>query len=366
MTETEPTLRGDRAENPETQRANRWGRGGKHEKNLKMVSVPKSFVPLHLIKYTNIMRKLLSIVLCVCVCHILCAQEFRASVSVNTQKLETTAQGYETNDAKKFAETMKQSLESFMNDRRWTNLQFEQNERLDCSISLVLVKRTSATEFEGQLSLQLRRTVFNSNYTSGLFNFMGSNDFKFVYDENQPFNFDPLDASTFNGNLLPTLAYYAYIMLGIYFDSYGMMGGTSFYEMASTIAQTAAASPVEYRGWKSTQGQKARYWFAENHTNPSYEPLRLAYYQYNRLGLDMMTKDQKQARANIILALKSLQQVHKTRANVLSVNQFVDVKMQELISIFTPAPDDEKKEVYFVIKEVSPINVAKLKDWKIQ
>ena len=84
------------------------------------------------------------------------------------------------------------------------------------------------------------------------------------------------------------------------------------------------------------------------------------------MGLDMMTKDQKQARGNIIEALRKLQQVNKVRRNVLSVTQFLDVKMSEIVSIFTPAPPEEQREVYFIIKEISPINVSKMKDWKVQ
>ena len=128
--------------------------------------------------------------------------------------------------------------------------------------------------------------------------------------------------------------------------------------MAQTICQTASNSG--YKGWRSSESQKARYWFMENHTNSAYANLRLAYYYYNRLGLDMMTKDQQQARQNIIQALKYIQQVHKVRTNLLSVQAFFDAKISEIVSIFTPAPPEEQKEVYLVIKEVSPSNVVKL------
>ena len=99
----------------------------------------------------------------------------------------------------------------------------------------------------------------------------------------------------------------------------------------------------------------------ENHTNSAYSALHQVYYLYHRMGLDMMTKDQPQARKNIIGALQMLQQVHRARSGLLSVQQFVDVKMSEIVSIFTPAPADEQKQVYDVIKEVSTINAAKLK-----
>ena len=282
-------------------------------------------------------------------------------MNVNYQKLQSTTQQYETGDVKIF-ETMKRAIEDFINGRHWTNLELEQNERLDCSINIILSQRTSATDFGGQISIQLRRPVFNSNYTSGLFNYMeGNNDFTFSFNESQPLEFDP---NTFYDNLSSTLAYYCYIMLGMYFDSFGPNGGEAFFEMARNIAQTAGTS--SNKGWKPSDSQKSRYWFVENHTNSAYEALHSVYYFYYRLGLDMMTKDQPTARQNIIESLRYLQQVHKKRSNLLSVTQFVDVNMAEIVSIFTPAPAEEQKTVYMIIKEVSPINVTKMKDWNVK
>lgn len=282
------------------------------------------------------------------------AQEFRCAVSVNYQKLLTTTQGYASDDKKVF-DNMKQAIEDFVNSRKLTNLEVQSNEMIECGISIILSERTSATDFKGQLSIQLKRPVYNSNYTTGLFNYIENNDFMFSYTEGQPLDFD---INTFYSNLSSALGYYMYIMLGLYFDSFGEMGGTPFYEVAQTICQTASNSG--YKGWRSSESQKARYWFMENHTNSAYANLRLAYYYYNRLGLDMMTKDQQQARQNIIQALKYIQQVHKVRTNLLSVQAFFDAKISEIVSIFTPAPPEEQKEVYLVIKEVSPSNVVKL------
>lgn len=304
-------------------------------------------------------KKYLCILLFLTILGIANAQEFRCTVSVNYEKLMASNQKYETTD-KKIFETMKQSVEDFVNSRKWTNLSLDQHERLECSIGLVLSQRNSATEYNGQISVQLKRPVFNSTYTTGMFNYIES-DFGFTYNESQPLEFDP---NTFYSNLSSTIAYYLYFMLGQYFDSFSPNGGDPFYEMCRTIAQTAESSG--YKGWRSSEGQKSRYWFMENHTNSAYAKLRQAYYEYHRLGLDMMTKDQAKARESIIAAMEDLLAVHKVRANVLSVQQFVDVKISEIVSIFTPAPTEEQTRLYMVIKNVSPINVAKLKDWNLK
>lgn len=287
------------------------------------------------------------------------AQEFRCNVQVNYQKLQTTTQAYESTDKKVF-ENMKQAIEDFINGRHWTNISFEQQEQIDCSLSIILNTRTSATDFGGQLQIQMRRPVYNSTYTTGLFNYIEQGTFNFSYNESQPLDFD---LGNFYSVLSSTLGYYCYIMLGIYFDSYAPNGGDQFYQLAQQVVQ--AVDDSKFAGWNSSGGRN-RYWFMENHTNSAYAQLHEAYYNYHRLGLDMMTKDQPKARQAIIEALRNLQAVNKKKTNLMSVQQFIDVKMQEIVSIFTPAPPQEQKQVYELIKDISPINVVKLKDFNIK
>ena len=295
------------------------------------------------------MKKIFLIIILVVMVLSANSQEFRCSVTINSQQIQTTE--------KQIFETMKQTIEDFVNNRKWTTASFEPHEKIDCNIGLILSERVSLTEFKGQFSIQVRRPVYNSNYTTGLFNYIES-DFQFSFNESQPLEFD---VNSFTSNLSSGISYYLYLFLGVYFDSFAMMGGDPFFETARTIAQTAEKSA--YRGWRNTDGQKARYWFVENYTNPTYKDLRIANYNYHRLGLDMMTKDQTQARASILSALKSIQKVHQVRTNLLATQIFLDVKLNEVASIFGPAPDMEKKEIYNIVKEVSPINLPKIKDF---
>ena len=276
-------------------------------------------------------------------------------VSVNYQKLTTTTQAYDSGGDKKVFENMKHALEDFINGRKWTTLEMTQQEQIECSFSIILNQRNSATDFVGQITVQLKRPVYNSTYSTGLFNYMEQPNFSFSSNESQPIDFD---LNNFNSILSSTVAYSCYVMLGIYFDSFAPYGGQPFYEIAQQVVQ--AVDNSKYSGWNSSGGRN-RYWFMENHINSAYSPLRDAYYNYHRLGLDMMTKDQPKARQAIIQSLRDLQRVHKTNTNVLSLQQFVDVKIQEIVSIFTPAPAEEQKEVYNIIKDISPINVVKLK-----
>lgn len=303
------------------------------------------------------MRRVVSIMMALAFLSAVAAQEFRCAVQVNYQKLMTTTQAYESAGDKKVFESMKQAIEDFVNGRRWTAIDFEQQEQIDCSIALILNTRSSATDFSGQIQIQMRRPVYNSTYTTGLFNYMEQGNFNFSYNESQPLDFD---VNNFYSILSSTLGYYCYIMLGVYFDSFAPAGGEPFYQLAQQVVQSVDAS--KYPGWDS-QGGRNRYWLMENHTNGAYAELHNAYYNYHRLGLDMMTKDQAKARQAIIAALVNLQNVNRVRHDLMSVQQFVDVKIQELVSIFTPAPAQEKKQVYDLVKDISPINVVKLKDF---
>ena len=291
---------------------------------------------------------------------VLRGQEFRCNVQINYQKLLTTTQAYESASDKKVFDNMKQAIEDFINGRRWTNIDFQPQEQIECSFSLILTQRTSATDFAGQITVQLKRPVYNSTYTSGLFNYMEQGNFAFSYNESQPLDFD---LNNFSSVLSSALAYYCYVMLGIYFDSYALNGGDPFFQMAQSVLQ--AVDATKYSGWDS-HSTRNRYWFMENHTNSAYEQIHAAYYNYHRMGLDMMTKDQPKARQAIIQSLRDLQAVNKRNASLLSVQQFVDVKIQEIVSIFTPAPPDEQRTVYNLIKEISPINVVKLSGFNVK
>ncbi len=286
-------------------------------------------------------------------------QEFRCAVTVNYQKLLTTTQPYESANDKKVFDNMKQAIEDFINGRRWSNVDLQQQEQIECSFSLILTQRSSATDFAGQINVQLKRPVYNSTYTSGLLNYMEQGNFSFSYNESMPLEFD---FNNFSSILSSTIAYYCYVMLGVYFDSFIPNGGDPFYQLSQQVVQ--AVDVTKYSGWDSYSARN-RYWFMENHTNSAYEQLHAAYYNYHRLGLDMMTKDQPKARQAIIQSLRDLQQVSKRNANILSLQQFIDVKIQEIVSIFTPAPAEEQQEVYNLIQEISPINVVKLKRFNV-
>ena len=80
-------------------------------------------------------------------------------------------------------------------------------------------------------------------------------------------------------------------------------GGDTYFEIAKQIVNTASSS--NYVGWKSTDGTQSRYRYNDAMVSNVYREFQTAMYEYHRTGLDIMESNQKQAKENIIEALKA-------------------------------------------------------------
>lgn len=230
------------------------------------------------------------------------SQEFLCSVSVNSSRIEGTD--------KRVFESLQTSLNEFINNRVWTNYQFQGEERIECSMMITIESRISTDEFKSKMNLALRRPIFNTTYNSVLFNYIDEN-IQFRYIENQSLDFTE---NTYTSNLTSVVAYYLYMFLGMDFDSFSLNGGNPFYERAQSIANAAQSSP--YGGWKAYESTKNRYWMVENLLNPSYRSIRQFIYEYHRLGMDVLTDNTTEGRAKITQNLKLLKTVYDERPNL--------------------------------------------------
>ena len=201
------------------------------------------------------------------------AQELNFTVTVNTKQVSGTDQ--------RIYEALQEGMMNFMNNRIWTNIKFEQQERIEGTMVLV-VKSREGNVITGELSVGVRRPVYKSNYNTPILNII-DDDFSINYIESQPLDFNE---NSFMSNLTSILAFYGYFTLGIYFDTFGLEGGENFFKAAEMVV-TAAQSAVE-PGWKAFDSYKNRYWLLESFQNKAYRPLRKYMYEYHRLGLDVM------------------------------------------------------------------------------
>ncbi|MEE4256134.1 MAG: DUF4835 family protein [Bacteroidales bacterium] len=273
------------------------------------------------------------------------AQEIYCDVQINTQQVEGTD--------KKVFETLRTAIFEFINNRQWTNYNFNIEERIECTFLINVTARLSSDEFDAELNMALKRPIYNSAYNSTTLNYIDK-DFKFKYVEYQPLEFVE---NTFTSNLTSVLAYYVYIFLGMDFDSYTLYGGTPYFEKAENIVNAAQTSGQT--GWKSFESQKNRFWLVENFMNPSYQPIRKFMYEYHRQGLDVMYDDANKGRAAILKSMQYLEQVKEGWPNLFIMQLIIDAKSDEFINVFSEGSATEKTRAMNILKKLDPANSSK-------
>lgn len=269
-------------------------------------------------------------------------QELLCNVDVNSEQVQGSD--------RRVYETMRNAIYDFMNNRNWTNFEYKPNERIECSILINVTDRPSSNLFKCDMTIAVRRPVLNSSYNTVLFNFI-DRDVEIQYIENQPLTFN---TGMFSENLTSILAFYAYLLIGLDFDSFVLEGGDPYYEAALDIINLA--QNTDYKGWKSMESAKNRYWLLENITNPSYEGIRRFYYEYHMNGLDIMYENAENGRKAILESLKYLQEVKKSRPGLVMLQVISDSKRDEFVNVFSEATSTEKTEAVNILKEIDPSN----------
>ncbi len=271
-------------------------------------------------------------------------QELRCNVQIVTQQIQGTN--------KQVFETLQGAIYEFMNNRPWTGIKFEADERIECNMLINLKDQVGADEFRGTLQLQVRRPVFNTSYNTVLLNLV-DNDIQFKYVEYQPLEFSE---SSHLSNLTSILAYYAYIIIGFDFDSFSPRGGTPYFQMAEKIVSNAQNAPE--KGWRAVESssRKNRYWLINGIQDEEYAPIRDFMYKYHRQGLDNMYDQSDKARAEIAEQLKLLQKVYRQKPDpfMYLLQVVIEAKSDELVSIFKESFQDEKTRVYALLTEIDP------------
>lgn len=277
------------------------------------------------------------------------AQELNCNIQVSAQRIQGSN--------RQVFESMQRDLYDFMNNTVWTNHVFSYSERIDCNMLINLTDQLSADEFKGTIQIQVSRPVFNTTYKSTVLNFI-DNSFQFKYVEFQPLEFDP---GTHRSNLVSVLAYYAYTIIGIDYDSFSPMGGTEFYQIAEKIVNNAQNAPEP--GWKPYDGSRNRnrYWLVKNLLDKEYEGVRQFLYDYNLNGLDKMESRVAEARTSMVESLKLIQEVYRRKPDpfMYLVQIVMEAKSDELINIFSEAFPEEKSRVVQILTEIDPANKAK-------
>lgn len=275
------------------------------------------------------------------------AQELNCQVVVNATQVQSSD--------KKIFETLQTSLTEFMNNRRWTNDQYLNQERIDCSI-FINVSERSNDEFKATIEVQSRRPVYRSSYFTPIFKYQ-DNDFNFKYLEFQQLEFIE---NTYQNNLTSVLAFYAYMLIGYDYDTFSLEGGTPFYLKAQAVVNNAQnATEV---GWKAYENTRNRYWLVENALNPLFKAERETFFKYHRQGLDNMTDNKENARAAITESIELLKKVFAEKPGSLWLQLFFTAKADEIINIYSQAYTEEKNRIINTLTVIDPSNGTKYQD----
>ena len=239
-----------------------------------------------------------------------------------------------------------------MNQNRWTNMTFAEHEKIECSLMLI-VNSVADNLYQCEMTLQSRRPVYGTTYTTPLLNFK-DNTFAFTYQE-----FDRLDyqQNQFTTNLTAMLAFYCYLIIGHDMDSYQRLGGTPFFQQCEEIVntcQSASMDNLEQKGWRAFDSNRNRYAVINNLLDEAFKKYRNYYYEYHRLGLDEMAGNVTNGRARIAEGIGVLRDAYRARPATYIINTFLDAKADELVDIFSRGTDKEKKQVYEVLNDIDP------------
>ncbi|MEN9928189.1 MAG: hypothetical protein RLZZ231_110 [Bacteroidota bacterium] len=271
------------------------------------------------------------------------AQELDCKVVVDYSKI--------TNANTQIFKNLEVALNDFVNKTDWTDRKFQQNEKINCAMIIVLNEYNS-NNFSASIQVQSSRPVFNSSYLSPVLN-INDKDFNFKYVEFENINYNP---NSFDSNLVSTIAFYANLIIGMDAETFVANSGTDYFNIAQNIVSIAAQSG--YKGWSQSDGNQNRFFIINDILSPTFRPFRQTMTDFH-LSLDGMTNDVKLAKLGLEKSIQDLALINTLRPNALVTRLFFDAKSDEIISIFSGGPSIPIAELVNTLNKISPLNSAK-------
>ncbi len=276
----------------------------------------------------------------------LLAQELKIDVKVNAPKLKLA-------DPRVF-QTLERSVSEFLNNTKWTNDEFESHEKIEGSLLITITEEYSPSSFVADIAVQGIRPVFNSNYTTLLFNRLDK-DFKLEYEEMQSIE---VSKGIYIDDFSSLLSFYVYLLLGMDYDSFSPLGGEQYFQISESVLNAVPQNSVNAAGWSLGGKKENRYWLMENLLNPRYRPYRQSTYEYHRLGLDVMSDDPDRGKAILVSVLKEMDKVNESYPNSIVLRNFLDSKRDEIIEIFKGGSRGQKNTVYNLMARLDPSQMS--------
>ena len=249
--------------------------------------------------------------------------------------------------------TLEQQILEYINNTIWTNKDFKNQERIDCNMSII-ISQYDSNFFSATIQIQASRPIFDSTYGSPIYNY-NDRQFSFNYNEFEPLNFN---INNFDSNLIFVIAFHVYTIIGLDADTYELNGGEEYFDIAKQIVNTAASS--SFSGWRSTDGTQSRYRYNDALVSQVYKEFHSAMYEYHRMVLDLMTKNQSDAKKNIALAISKLKSINDRRPNSFLLRTFFDAKADEIQDIFSGGPS---VDITTLINNLNRMAPTKRSNW---
>lgn len=271
-------------------------------------------------------------------CNKVAAQELNARITINHSQIQGT-------DNAVFDE-LQQTLTQFVNDRQWTALQFQKNERIPCSFNITVTKYDKSTNmFTCKAVIQATRTAYNSSYHTTIYSNQ-DNDFNFEYAQFDQLNFNE---EAVDNQLTALMAYYAFLMIGINLDTFAPMGGEDVLQRCMNLANNC--QNLNFPGWKAFDNDRNRFAIINDYLDGAMKPFRQLQYDYYRNGLDEMATNADRGRTNISTAIEeNLKKCHEDRPMSLLPQIWTDYKRDELANIYKgKGTQKEKEQVYEIL-----------------
>jgi len=301
------------------------------------------------------MKKLITLIIAFTAMLSLRAQELKCNVTVNSTQIAQVEQS--------IFDALEKGIYEFMNNTVWTDEVYKEEERIECGIFINVTEQVKdnnnqviADQYKGTITVQARRPVYGTSYFTTLFNYQDQN-FVFSYIPFQQFYYSE---NTSLSNLTAVLAFYAYYIIGLDYDSFSPEGGEKYLIKAQNVVNNSQnlGSP----GWQAMEGNSNRYYLIYDYLNPAFSPLRDLMYNYHRQGFDVMASNLEAGRGKILESLKTLDKIWNQRPNAFLLQVFFSTKRNEIIDLLKETPANTKADLIPVLRKVDPAHGSKYEE----
>jgi len=277
-------------------------------------------------------------------------EELNAVVSINSDQVQSSN--------KQVYRTLETALLEFISQTKWTNKTFLPQERINCAFN-VIVSQQNGNNFTATLQVQATRPVYGSSYQTPIIN---TNDINFSFQYNE---FDPLlyNPNSFDSNLVSTIVFYVYTILGVDADTFALKGGQEYLKQAQNVALQAQQSGSS--GWQDKIGEVNRFSLIDNLMSAKFETLRTIYYEYHIKGLDTFATKERESKNQILNSIFKLERLFNITIGNNMIRFFLDAKSDEIVKVFSDGSSTGKEErLRELLQKLSPTLIDKWKGIK--